>query len=188
MKSEIFEKSSKCYHIDKFNELSLNKLMNNSKEILNLSNYNLFRIQKLNCSHNNFIDLQGLSESETIIYVDCSKNRIKKLDNLPSNLIQLICYSNKLTNLDNLPLSLEYLDCSDNKISYLDNLPNKLKILYCEKNNIITLDNLPNSLEKLFCGYNEINQLLNLPKKIKLVYCNTTEKISKHVEYINFHF
>ena len=45
-----------------------------------------------------------------IIYLDCSENKIKNLDNLPHNLQILYCWDNKITNLDNLPNSLKILN------------------------------------------------------------------------------
>ena len=40
------------------------------------------------------------------------------LNNLPSELKELVCNNNKITSLDNLPLGIEILNCYENPLIY----------------------------------------------------------------------
>ena len=51
-------------------------------------------------------------------HLDCSKNNLKKLPDLPNSLEYLICFNNKLTELPDLPNSLKQLECLRNRLSY----------------------------------------------------------------------
>jgi Leucine-rich repeat (LRR) protein len=55
-------------------------------------------------------------------------------NNLPNNLTRLDCSFNKITKLENLPNNLTILICSYNKIAKLENLPNNLIELNCYYN------------------------------------------------------
>lgn len=58
--------------------------------------------------------LSALCLPHNLNKLDCSRNRIKYLDNLPPNLEILCCIFNQLTGLENLPLNLKVLNCSHN--------------------------------------------------------------------------
>ena len=61
----------------------------------------------------NFIEIQQLSDYDSIVYINCSSNQLTEL---PSN----------------LPESLQELECSHNKITSIPpNLPESLRGLYC---------------------------------------------------------
>ena len=83
--------------------------------------------------------------------INCYKNLILELDNLPEGLETLICGFNKIKSLDKLPSTLKILDCRECFIKTLDNLPEKLEELHCEQNYIKTLYNLPLTIKK--CTY-----------------------------------
>ena len=92
----------------------------------------------------------------TITDLDISEQELTHLpfdiDNY-TNLKILNCEKNELTSLDNLPQSLETLDSGYNKLTNLDNLPPNLVELNCRYNKLTSLDNLPTNLQKLdYCG------------------------------------
>ena len=51
-----------------------------------------------------------VSECKNLKYLNCSWNKITKLDNLPTGLKDLNCSWNHITQLDNLPQTLEILE------------------------------------------------------------------------------
>ena len=59
-----------------------------------------------------------VSECKNLEILDCSRNNITHLDNLPPNLKKLYCHDNKITHLDNLPQRLKELECSNNPLKY----------------------------------------------------------------------
>jgi Leucine-rich repeat (LRR) protein len=69
--------------------------------------------------------------------IDCCKNRLKSLPELPKNLKTLDCADNQLTYLPDLPDSVEYLDCADNQLTSLPNLPDDLETILVSGNNIM---------------------------------------------------
>ena len=63
-------------------------------------------LRRLLCFNCNLKELPNLSEFINIKYLDCSRNNLKELNNLPINLCKLDCSFNELINLDNLPKKL----------------------------------------------------------------------------------
>ena len=61
-------------------------------------------ITELNLSHKNLLECPDLSRYTKLIKLNMSCNKIRYLDNLPSNLKELICDYNQITQLDNLPI------------------------------------------------------------------------------------
>jgi hypothetical protein len=112
-----------------------------------------------------------LMTTEDMIYINCSENKIKKLDDLPRCVKTLVCRENKLTSLNNLPPKLKYLDCSYNHLIELLNLPKELIFIKCDVNKITSLDKLPLTLEILICNCNEITVLDKLPEGLKYLNC-----------------
>ena len=135
----------------------------------------------------NFIEIQQLSDYDSIVYINCSYNKLTSLPlKLPGSLIVLECYDNKLTSLpSNLSESLQKLNCSNNKLTELpSNLPDSLQKLYCSYNDLTSLPSiLPESLQKLDCSNNKLTSLpLKLPDSLRVLNCsdnNLTELPSK---------
>ena len=127
-----------------------------------------------------------LITTEDMIYINCSENKIKKLDDLPRCLKTLVCRDNKLTSLNNLPPKLKYLDCSYNDLIELLNLPKELIFLNCNENMITSLDNLPSTLEILICECNEITILDKLPEGLKYLNCkrNNISTLNNFPKYL----
>ena len=113
-----------------------------------------------------------LLHTEDMLYINCSYNKIKKLDDLPRHLKTLVCDNNNLTMLNNLPPKIKYLDCSSNDIIEILNVPSELIFLKCSSNKITLLEKLPNTLLTLFCDYNKITSLENLPNSLELLVCD----------------
>lgn len=108
--------------------------------------------------------------TDKIKYLDCSRNQITKLDNLPSGLEVLICDDNPIKSLNNLPLGLKYLSCVCCDIIEILNLPKDLRYLDIT-NNLLETIKLPNYIEelKINMGYTGCNvrELENIPIMIK---------------------
>jgi len=97
---------------------------------------------------------------------------IKRIDDIPVGLEELIISDNKLRVLESLPLKLRKLDCQNNKICYIDELPDSLTDLNCRDNAIQHLPDLPDSLEVLNCYNNALKSIPELPKKLKYLICD----------------
>lgn len=144
----------------------------------------------LDCSKNEIINLNNVPDFITVL--DCSKNKIKHLNNLPDSIINLNCSGNFIVNLEYLPNSLAHLNCSHNLIINLEYLPSGLIYLDCSYNKIIKLNNLPNLINNLNCSHNSIAQLNNLPNKIIKVDCSynliQTIILPNSIGYINIQY
>jgi len=118
---------------------------------------------------NNFTELPDLSVFKNLLVVDCSNNKIRKINKLPKTLEEINCHNNKLTELPspNYCSNLEVLDCGHNEIKVIPNYP-KLRILFCGHNQITRLNNCIN-LEKIYCENNQIESIINCEK---LIYLN----------------
>ena len=124
----------------------------------------------------NFIEIQQLSDYDSIVYINCSYNKITSLPlKLPGSLRVLCCSNNKLTELPlKLPRSLRVLGCYNNKLNELPSkLPESLQTLDCSNNDLTELPSrLPESLQKLYCSHNKLTELPNLPESLKILYCS----------------
>ena len=124
----------------------------------------------------NFIEIQQLSDYDSIVYINCSYNKITSLPlKLPGSLRVLCCSNNKLTELPlKLPGSLRVLGCYNNKLNELPSkLPESLQTLDCSNNDLTELPSrLPESLQKLYCSHNKLTELPNLPESLKILYCS----------------
>jgi Leucine-rich repeat (LRR) protein len=133
-------------------------------------------IKKLHCYKNRLMDLDSLNDDFLELEeLDCSRNYIVSLDNLPLRLIKLNCSANNIVSLDNLPEGLMVLVCSHTYITNLDNLPLGLIELVCSHNkNLTQLDYLPYSVKNLEANSNpKLKQLSNLPNSIEKIVFNT---------------
>lgn len=169
-------------NLKKFKKLTIVDCSQNS--IRKLSGFSS-SFEELNCSSNQITKLEFGSRSGSVsgsvsgsgtlpslLILNCSKNKIKHLDNLPENITFLNCDYNSITELKNLPNQLTQLSCLGNKITHLDYLPESLEILNCSQNSIVGLDNLPINLKILVCSYTRIENLSNLPMNLSSLYCD----------------
>jgi Leucine-rich repeat (LRR) protein len=123
--------------------------------------------------------LESLSKYETfdsITHLNISNKRLKKIDILPKNLIELDCSNNQLTNLFsekcNIPISLTKINCSHNKIEILKLDTNKnLKFLDCSYNKIKEII-LPESVENVNMDSNKLSGKLTFKPNMKILSAN----------------
>ncbi len=54
--------------------------------------------------------------------MNCSHNKISKIENLPDGLKNFNCNDNKISKIENLPDSLEIFIYDSDKIKFIDNL------------------------------------------------------------------
>ena len=123
--------------------------------------------------------------TEDVLYIDCSENNIKKLDDLPINLKSLKCIDNKLKTLNNLPQKIKYLDCSLNEITEILNIPKEIIFLKCSSNDITFLEKLPNDMKILICDNNKISSLDNLHSQIFFKKILRAASLAKRIGNIN---
>ena len=133
-------------------------------------------------TYNNFEEILILDNYNDIIYIDCCRNNISNLPELPNSLTHLWCYNNNLSNLPKLPNSLTYLHCGYNNLSSLPELPNILTKLYCHNNNLSNFPELPNSLQILWCVHNNLSSLPNLPNSL-IHLCFIGNPIYEYIKY-----
>jgi Leucine-rich repeat (LRR) protein len=108
--------------------------------------------------------------TDDIKYLNCSQNKIKRLDDLPIGLEVLICENNPIKSLNNLPRGLKYLCCDGSDLTELLNLPPDLRYLDISNNFLETIE-LPQYIETLHInmihdGYN-VKILEDIPNMIK---------------------
>jgi Leucine-rich repeat (LRR) protein len=133
--------------------------------------------------YKNFIEIQQLSDYDSIVYINCSSNNLTDLPSkLPGSLQELHCYDNNLTFLPSkLPESLQILRCSNNKLTSLSStLPGSLQELHCSSNNLTSLpSNLPESLQELQCSSNDLTELPSkLPESLRGLDCSDNDLTS----------
>jgi Leucine-rich repeat (LRR) protein len=126
-------------------------------------------ISKLNCYKNQLEALPELPASLTTLF--CNNNQLQTLPELPANLTWLDCSNNQLQTLPKLPASLTELYCYKNQLQTLPELPDRLKWLWCDKNQLQTLPKLPDSLTNLYCSNNRLRILPELPANLAELWC-----------------
>ena len=128
-----------------------------------LSIAELAAVTNMEPSFKNITSLQGIEFFTSLIYLNCSMNKLTSLD-LSKNiaLVNLYCYNNQLTSLDlTNNTALTHLMCNDNKITSLDlNSNNALISVNCSNNQLTTLSvNNKTSLTFLNCRKNQLTSL-----------------------------
>lgn len=66
-------------------------------------------VSELDISYKFINELPNLTNYTNLIKLDCSRNNLNTLENLPPNIEELDCYSNNLVNVDNLPNFLIFI-------------------------------------------------------------------------------
>lgn len=103
--------------------------------------------------------LEGIQYFTSLVYLNCSSNKIESSPSLPSSLLHFemahnVSEDDPFSYLPQLPNGLKYLDISDGRlgmIMYLNNLPDSLQYLYCSNIGLNSLT-LPASLIYLDCS------------------------------------
>jgi Leucine-rich repeat (LRR) protein len=61
--------------------------------------------------------------------------------NLPDSLVRLQCRKNKIAHISNIPINMTYFNCYSNQIKSLPTIQNNLIEIYCGKN-LMDIDEL----------------------------------------------
>lgn len=128
-------------------------------------------ITELDISKKQINGILDLTKYNNLTKLNCSKNYISQIINIPISLLELNCSNTKITNLDTQEiLSLDNISGAHHKFTVSKfigcNLPNNLVVLDCYCNQIKNLDNLPSSLTKLNCYGTKIENFNNLPHNL----------------------
>lgn len=121
-------------------------------------------------SNNKTLDLSGLGLVEVpdevsklthIETLNLDNNRIKRLSNIPNNILTLFASNNIIEKTDGIPTSVIMLYLNNNKLTYCSlKYYNSLIYLSCHNNNLHTIFDIPDSLNiALLCR----NKLTLLP-------------------------
>jgi len=140
------------------------------EEIINATSLTAFNLQITN--------LSGLEHFVNLQYLECSKNNLTALPELPPLLTTLRCYENYLTSLPELPVSLTQLRCWENNLTSLPELPITLTQLRCWGNNLTYLPELPPGLSDIHCNSNNLTSLPDLPASLTVLYCHSNNLTS----------
>lgn len=134
-----------------------------ANNIFNLTGIEYFKnITELDCSLNKLTRLD-LSHNTAITVVKCSFNKLENLNLINNTLVKKIdCYSNYLKNLNiSNNIELDYLNCALNNLSNLDVSKNiKLTSLLCFHNQLSHID-LTNNINiiSFCCGNNQLSNI-----------------------------
>ena len=124
---------------------------------------NINTITYLNVSWKDIVDLTGIEDFSSLLYLDCSGNDLSTLNFINNMYLRdLYCSYNQLLSLDvSNNLDLRHLDCSRNQLIILDVSPNiNLSSLNCSSNQLTSLDLSTNSsLITLQCQSNQLTSL-----------------------------
>ena len=134
-----------------------------NKYISNLSGLQFFpNLKVLNCSHNRLTKLD-VSKNTVLQELVCWENQLTSLDVSQNTALQeLACFENQLTSLDvSQNPALQKLNCGHNRLTSLDVSKNtELTYLKCNYNRLTELDVSKNTeLTYLDCGYNRLTEL-----------------------------
>ena len=134
-----------------------------NKYISNLSGLQFFpNLKVLNCSHNRLTKLD-VSKNTVLQELVCWENQLTSLDVSQNTALQeLACFENQLTSLDvSQNPALQKLNCGHNRLTSLDVSKNtELTYLKCGYNRLTELDVSKNTeLTYLDCGYNRLTEL-----------------------------
>jgi len=164
-----------------FSHMDIKELPEIDKNIKSCINY-------LFITDNELTELPDLDEYIHLQILDISHNKIKKINRLPSSLIEFNCKENKISELPsyNSCPNLKRIECSNNNICNIPNYSN-LTSLLCNNNNIKSITGLKN-LEKLLCVDNKIT-LINGCDNLKYLDCSNNDiknipEMSKLVDLI----
>lgn len=149
-------------------------------------------VLKINISEKDVKGSLDFSKFTSLKKINCSKNMINNLINLPSSVKELNCGWNHISKLDNLQTP-----CIKSKQTYIcELLQNNSQIkdvstqiifprcscsiekIICNNNLRIEFENLPCSLKKLVCCWNELIKIDNLTNSLQILNCSNNNIIS----------
>ena len=116
--------------------------------------------------------IEGVQQFVNLGNLDCSKNPLSSLPQLPQTLNTLTCNLTNLSTLPSLPPSLSYMNCSGAQLVALPSLPSTIGSLNCSNNLLTELPILPPDLDYLSCNDNALTALPNLlSTQLTDLYC-----------------
>lgn len=133
----------------------------------------------LNVRGKSIKSLDGIQYFAKMNVVDCGKNKLDKIPNLPSGVTVLICDRNLISLFAPLPAVITDIDCSHNSIENLPVLPASLKKINCSWNRLPSLPIMPLALTHLNCSVNELVDLPPLPNGLIELICNFSGILKK---------
>ena len=122
-----------------------------------------YAVTEIDVENKYISNLSGLQFFPNLKVLNCSHNRLTKLDVSKNTVLQeLVCWENQLTSLDvSQNPALQKLNCGHNRLTSLDVSKNtELTYLKCSYNRLTELDVSKNTeLTYLDCGYNRLTEL-----------------------------
>ena len=122
-----------------------------------------YAVTEIDVENKYISNLSGLQFFPNLKVLNCSHNRLTKLDVSKNTVLQeLVCWENQLTSLDvSQNTALQKLNCGHNRLTSLDVSKNtELTYLKCSYNRLTELDVSKNTeLTYLDCGYNRLTEL-----------------------------
>ena len=122
-----------------------------------------YAVTEIDVENKYISNLSGLQFFPNLKVLNCSHNRLTKLDVSKNTVLQeLVCWENQLTSLDvSQNTALQELECFENQLTSLDVSQNPaLQKLNCGHNRLTSLDVSKNTeLTYLDCGYNRLTEL-----------------------------
>ena len=140
------------------------------KKFPNLNKDLIENLEELYISNNEIDELPDLDQYKKLKILDVSVNKLKKIGNLPSKIIEFCCFENKLEDINQIK------NCHELKTLYISN--NAIKDISC-------IENHP-TLEILLANFNKIKDIpRNIPnlKKIQIKN-NRLKKIKSYSKLI----
>ncbi len=122
-------------------------------------------LRQLRCANNRLTSLPFFPES--LLYLDCSGNKIDFVVGLPRAMRELNINGNALKELPTLPANMLQLECVANKIESISSLPDDIQLLNISYNQLRKLPKLPAGLTKLVADNNQLDSLPTLPYQLK---------------------
>ena len=162
-----------------------------------LSQTELDRVTEILIWSRSFSSLQGIEYFGNLKKLDCTDNKLKRLDvSRNPNLTVLECSFNELTKLDvGNNTNLNKLNCDGNNLTSLNVTKNpKLTELWCYQNNLTSLDVSKNpKLTELHCHINHLTSL-DLSNNTEIIRLNcsnqqydiTVRRDTRKFEYSKF--
>ena len=122
-----------------------------------------YAVTEIDVENKYISNLSGLQFFPNLKVLNCSHNRLTKLDVSKNTVLQeLVCWEDQLTSLDvSQNTALQELECFENQLTSLDVSQNPaLQKLNCGHNRLTSLDVSKNTeLTYLDCGYNRLTEL-----------------------------
>ena len=146
-----------------------------------LSKNEIARVDRISVYDKDIYSIEGVKWFTSLKSLQCWRNHISTLPELPASLEQLELDNNEFTSMPtNLPEGLKVLEVGDNKIPVIDNLPSGLETFNCSSQKITDGDfkftaKLPEGLRSFLCYDCDLEELPELPSTLKTLDCSENQ-------------